>query len=70
MFKTVVILAVLFVAACSPTITGGEIQRATNLCKDKGGIEQFTAPTLFAIIDFTRMFQVKCYNGEFKWVNK
>lgn len=57
-------------SACSPTITSGELQRATDRCKDKGGVEQFIAPTLFAITDFTRLFQVKCNNGELHNVNK
>jgi len=60
----------LTLSACSPTITSGELQRATDRCKDKGGVEQFIAPTLFAITDFTRLFQVKCNNGELHNVNK
>jgi len=29
----------LTLSACSPTITSGELQRATDRCKDKGGVE-------------------------------
>lgn len=70
MNKILLVVAVFVLSACSPTITGGELQRATERCKDKGGIEQFHAPTFFAIADFTRLFQVKCYNGEIQDVNQ
>jgi len=70
MKKICLIAIALLTSACSPTITSGELQRATDRCKDKGGVEQFIAPTFFSIMDFTQLFQVKCNDGSSWSVNK
>lgn len=58
-----IIIAVMAITGCSATITSGELQRATDRCKDNGGIDTLYAPTFFGIFDFTNIYGATCNNG-------
>mgnify|MGYP003452390514 CR=1 FL=1 len=54
----------LFLSACSPTITGAHITRAVNACEDKNGIAALYAPTIFAVVDLQKIYSVECVNRQ------
>lgn len=67
--KKLIIVMALACVACSPTITGGEIDRSVKYCALGGGVDYFIAPSLFGLVDFSATYTVVCRDGKSYPVN-
>ena len=69
MKKPVLTLATLLLVGCSPVIDSSHISRSVKFCEDHGGVSRIYADTVFALIDLTELYYVKCQDGKTSVIN-